>query len=49
VVFDRERALQLVDGETRHLCTDTSGRSRVIPEPYYTCLADSVSPPVYGR
>ena len=49
VVFDRERALQLVDGETRHLCTDRSGRSRVIPEPYYTYLSDSVTPPLLDR
>ena len=46
LVFDKETAVQLVDGETRHLCRDNSGRSRVIPEPYYTYLADSVVLPL---
>jgi len=49
VVFDKESALNLVDGETRHLCTDNSGRARVIPEPYYTYLADSVALPLSER
>ena len=35
----------LVEGETRHLCIDATGRVKTIPEPYFTCLAHGLQPP----
>jgi acyl-CoA thioester hydrolase len=29
----------LVEGETKHLCVDDEGKSRTIPEPYFTYLS----------
>ncbi|MBW2037993.1 MAG: acyl-CoA thioesterase [Deltaproteobacteria bacterium] len=34
----------LVEGETKHLCVDTEGRSRTIPEPYFTYLSQDLPP-----
>ncbi|MCJ7664856.1 MAG: acyl-CoA thioesterase [Desulfobacterales bacterium] len=32
----------LVEGETKHLCIDAAGRAKVIPEPYFTYLAQGL-------
>lgn len=34
----------LVEGETKHLCVDVEGRSRSIPEPYFTYLSRGLAP-----
>jgi acyl-CoA thioester hydrolase len=32
----------LVEGETKHLCIDAAGRVKVIPDPYFTYLAQGL-------
>ena len=39
LVLRKNTQQTLVEGETKHLCVDAEGRSRTIPEPYYTYLA----------
>jgi len=43
VVFRKDTGEVLVGGETKHLCIDAQGRSRTIPEPYYTYLYRSLA------
>jgi acyl-CoA thioester hydrolase len=33
----------LVEGETKHLCVDATGRVRIIPDPYFTYLTRGLS------
>jgi acyl-CoA thioester hydrolase len=35
----------LVEGETRHLCIDATGKVKVIPDPYFLYLAEGLSSP----
>lgn len=34
----------LVEGETKHLCIDSEGRVKTIPDPYFTHLARGLQP-----
>lgn len=39
LVFRKETQETLVEGETKHLCTDAQGKAKSIPEPYFTHLS----------
>ena len=43
-VMDKGTGNTLVEGETKHLCVDVQGRSKTIPEPYFTHLSQGPSP-----
>jgi acyl-CoA thioester hydrolase len=41
-VLRNESRETLVEGETKHLCLDAAGRVKVIPDPYFTYLAQGL-------
>ena len=42
LVLNKEIGKPLVGGRTKHLCVDAQGKSRIIPEPYYSHLSNSL-------
>jgi acyl-CoA thioester hydrolase len=43
LVLRKGSAETLVEGQTKHLCLDAAGKVKVIPDPYFTCLAKGLS------